>query len=155
MAIATLYNWLKFLHVLAAMVWVGGLTALAAFSIHVRRGGEPDAVARFVRSLRVIGPLTLAPSAILVVALGSWMVADSSAWDLGQTWVSLGLALLVAAVAVGIGFLSRKAIAAERAVAAGDHAGAARELARWSAGIVVVLVLLVVATWDMVFKPGL
>jgi hypothetical protein len=51
--------------------------------------------------------------------------------------------------------LGRSALAAERAVNAGDHAEAATQLRRWSWGIGLILVLLVVATWDMVFKPGL
>jgi hypothetical protein len=37
----------------------------------------------------------------------------------------------------------------------GDDAEVASQLRRWSWGIRLILVLLVVATWDMVFKPGL
>ena len=51
-------------------------------------------------------------------------------------------------------FLSRSSRAAERAVAAGDHNQAARQLRRWAWGIGLIVLLLVVATWDMVFKPG-
>ncbi len=44
----------------------------------------------------------------------------------------------------------------ERATAeAGDDGEAARQLTRWSWGMRLILVLLLVATWDMVFKPGL
>jgi hypothetical protein len=42
-----------------------------------------------------------------------------------------------------------------RDTAAGDDREAARRLGRWSWGSRVILLLLVVATWDMVFKPGL
>jgi uncharacterized membrane protein len=153
-ALATFYDWLVFLHVLAAMVWVGGLVALIAFGTYIRRGGDRSAVARFVGSLRVIGPVVLAPSSALVVVLGIWMVIDSSAWGFGQTWVWVALVLVVAAVLVGAAFLSRSALAAERAVQAGDHDRVLRELGRWAWGIRLILVLLVVATWDMVFKPG-
>jgi hypothetical protein len=58
-------------------------------------------------------------------------------------------------VLVGAAFLSRAALAAERAVKAGEDADVASQLRRWSWGIRLILVLLVVATWDMVFKPGL
>ena len=51
----TLYDWLLFAHVLAAMVWVGGLVMLVAVGTRTRRSGDPDAIARFVRSLRVLG----------------------------------------------------------------------------------------------------
>jgi hypothetical protein len=57
----SLYDWLMFLHVLAAMVWVGGVVVLTALSGLILRSGEHAAIARFSASLRRIGPLTLAP----------------------------------------------------------------------------------------------
>jgi uncharacterized membrane protein len=137
------------------MVWVGGLVALTAFGAHALRSGEREAVARFVGSLRVVGPFVLGPASALVIAFGIWLVIDSSAWDFGQTWTWLALVLLAAAVLVGAVFLSRTALAAERAVKAGDHAEAVDQLRRWSWGVRLILLLLVAATWDMVFKPGL
>jgi uncharacterized membrane protein len=151
----SVYDWLLFAHVLAAMVWVGGLVMLVAVGTRMRRSGDQDAVARFVRSLRVLGPAVLAPAAVLLLVFGIWMVADSSAWDFGQTWVQVGVTLLIVSVLVGAAYLSRTGIAAERAVAAGDHREAARQLGRWAWGIGAILVLLVAATWDMVVKPGL
>jgi uncharacterized membrane protein len=153
--ISDLYDWLEFLHIFAAMVWLGGLAALAAFGAQALRSGERETVARFVGNLRVVGPFVLAPASALVLAIGIWMVIDSPAWDFGQTWIWLALVLLGAAVLVGAVFLSRSALAAERAVKAGDHAEAMHQLYRWSWGIRVIIILLVVATWDMVFKPGL
>ena len=154
MPLASLYEWLMFLHVLAAMVWVGGLVTLFAFGRRTLGDADPGSVARFVGSLRVLGPAFLGPAAGLVLVLGIWMVLDSDAWDFGQTWVWLGLALLIAAALVGAIFLSRAGLAAERAVRAADNTEAVRQLRRWSVGIGVIVALLVVATWDMVFKPG-
>lgn len=68
------YQWLIFLHVLAAMVWVGGLVTLAVIADHILRNGDGEAFARFSASLRVIGPLTLAPATVAVVALGIGLV---------------------------------------------------------------------------------
>jgi hypothetical protein len=51
-------------------------------------------------------------------------------------------------------FLSRAAVGAARASEGGDQAPARRQLSRWSWGIRLILLLLVIATWDMVFKPG-
>jgi uncharacterized membrane protein len=149
-----LYDWLLFGHILGAMVWLGGLVALALLGIRARRSGDDGTIARFVGGLHVVGPAVLAPSAGLVVALGLGMVFDSAAWDFGQTWVQLALGVLVAAVVIGAAYLSRVGIAAERAVQAGDRVEAARQLGRWSWGIGAILLLLLVATWDMVFKPG-
>ena len=152
---ATLYDWLLFLHIVAAMVWVGGVVVLNVLATHVLRSGDPDAVARFTASLGVIGPFTLAPAVVALLALGIAMVADSDAWAFGQTWIVLGLGLFAAASVVGAAFQSRAAIGAQRAASAGEAGEAARQLARWSWGMRLILVLLLVTTWDMVFKPGL
>jgi hypothetical protein len=77
MALASLYDWLLLLHIVAAMVWLGGLVALSVISTLVLRGGEFEAVARFVAGLPVIGPLTLAPASAAVVGFGAWLVVDS------------------------------------------------------------------------------
>jgi hypothetical protein len=83
------------------------------------------------------------------------MVLDNTAWGFGQAWVQVAVGLFVAAFAVGAVHQSRAAILADRAAARGDYAAARRHLVRWSWGYGVVVLLLVVITWDMVFKPGL
>jgi uncharacterized membrane protein len=153
--IAALPDWLLFGHVLAAMVWIGGIVVLGALAIQVLRDDDPTATGRYLAGLRRIGPLVLAPAPVLLVVFGLWLVGDSSAWDFGQTWVQAGLGLFVAAFLVGAAHQSRAALAAERAASRGDHAEAARRLRRWAWGMALIVVLLVAATWDMVFKPGL
>jgi uncharacterized membrane protein len=149
-----MYDWLVFVHVLAAMVWLGGITVLGAFAIRILRAADPAAVGRFLGTLRWVGPLVLAPAPVLVVGFGVWAVADSDAWDFGQLWAQLGLGLFTAAFLVGAAHQSRAAIAAERAAAQGDAATATRYLRRWAWGMAAILALLVAATWVMVFKPG-
>lgn len=151
---AGLYQWLLFLHVLAAMIWVGGLVLLVALSAQVLRSSDPDAVARFSATLPKLGPLVLAPSTIAVVALGIGLVVDSDgAWDFGQGWVVLALVLFALAFLIGAVFQSRSALAVQRAVDGGNRELAARQLHRWAWGMRAILLLLVVITWDMVAKP--
>jgi uncharacterized membrane protein len=152
---AGLYDWLLFAHVLAAMVWVGGGVMLAALAVTAIRSDDPAAVARLVGSLRVVGPAVLAPATIAVFGLGLWMVLDSAAWDFGQTWIQLALGLFAAAFVVGVVHQARTALAADRAIAGGDHDEARRQLVRWTWGYALVVLLLVVIAWDMTFKPGL
>jgi uncharacterized membrane protein len=153
--LADIYDWLVLAHVLAAMAWFGSLVVLAAFAALILRGGEPAEAGRFIGKLRVIGPLALAPAPIVLLAAGLGLVGDSDAWDFGQGWVQLGLGLFAAAFLVGAAHQSRTALAAERAAARGDHDAAAAQLRRWAWGTALMLALIVVATWDMVFKPGL
>jgi uncharacterized membrane protein len=129
---ASLTDWLRVLHLLAAMIWVGGAVTLSALTIQVLRSGERDAIARFVRSVRMIGPLVLAPATVGVAGFGIWLVIDSDSWNFGQTWVWLGLALLTAAFLVGAVFQTQTMIGAQRASEASDYDEAARQLGRWS-----------------------
>jgi uncharacterized membrane protein len=154
-AAQTLYDWLLFLHVLAAMVWLGGGIMLSVTAARVLRDPEPGAVARSTASLRVVGPLVLAPATIAVVGLGIGLVVDTDAWDFGQLWVQLGLGLFAGAFLIGAIFQSRTALAAARAAARDDGAEARRQLRRWAWGYRLILLLLIVATWDMTTKPGL
>ena len=145
-----MYDWLVFLHVLAAMVWLGGITVLGAFAVRILRSGDP--VGPFLASLRRIGPLVLAPAPVALLGFGIWAALDS--WDFGDLWIQLGLGLVAAAFLVGAAHQSRAALAAERAARDGDHASAVRWLRRWAWGMGVIVALLVGATWVMVFKPG-
>jgi uncharacterized membrane protein len=150
---AALYDWLLLLHILAAMAWLGGITVVGAFAVRILRTREPGATASFLGSLRVLGPIVLAPAPVILLAMGIWMVADQ--WDFGQTWITIAFALFAAAFLIGAAHQSRAAIAAERAAHEGDDATALRHLRRWAYGMAVILALLIAATWDMVFKPGM
>ena len=155
MTAAGLQDWLLLGHVLASMVWIGGIVVLGAFATRILRAADASATGEFLASLRRIGPVVLAPAPVALVAFGVWLVADSDAWDFGQRWVLIALGVFAAAFLVGAAHQSRAALAAERAAARGDAREAARQLRRWAWGMGVIVALLVVATWDMVFKPGL
>jgi len=155
MTAVTRYDWLLFAHIVAAMVWVGGAVLLSVLALQALRSTDPSVLDRFVGNLRVIGPRVFAPSVVALVGFGVWLVIDSAAWNFDQTWIQIALGLFAGAFLVGAVFLSRAAVLAERAVARGDHADAVRQVQRWSWGYGLVVLLLVVATWDMVVKPGL
>jgi len=150
-----LSDWLLFGHILAAMVWLGGVVVLGALCVRALRDPDPEAAGRFTGTLRAIGPVVMAPAPVLLIAFGVWLVAESPAWDFGQGWIELAFGLFAAAFLVGAAHQSRTAIAAERASAQGERDEAVRQLRRWVWGMAVILALLVVTAWDMVFKPGL
>jgi uncharacterized membrane protein len=153
--LAALSDWLLFSHLLAAMVWLGGGLLLAATALATLRGGDPAAVARFVRSLSVLGPALLAPAAVLTPGLGVWLTLDDTAWGFDQTWVRVAVGLVVLAIAIGAGHQSRVTLAAQRAIERDDHGEARRQLVRWARGYALVVAVLAGIAWDMVFKPGL
>jgi uncharacterized membrane protein len=148
-------DWVHLVHIVASMLWVGGVVTLAALAFQIQRLHEPEAIARFLGGLRIVGPAVLAPGPVLLLATGIWSVTRSDAWGFGQPWIWLALLLLGVAFLFGAAFQSRIAINAERAARSGDAPKAARLLARWTWGSLLILSLLLLATWDMVFKPGL
>jgi uncharacterized membrane protein len=154
-ATQTLYDWLLFLHVLAAMIWLGGGVMLAVTAARVLRDSDPGTVGRFTATLRSTAPFVLAPATLAVLAVGIGLVVDSDAWDFGQLWVQVGVGLFAAAFVIGAAWQSRTAIASTRAAERGDDAEARRQLRRWLAGYGLIVLLLVVADWDMTTKPGL
>jgi uncharacterized membrane protein len=146
-------DWLHLVHIVASMIWVGAVITLSALAIQIQREADAEAVARFIGSLRKIGPIVFAPGPLLLLATGIWSVTRSEEWDFGQTWVWLSLVLLGSAFLFGAAFQSRVAIRAGRAADARDEREASRQLTRWTRGSLLILAILLVTTWDMVFKP--
>jgi putative copper export protein len=68
--VMSLDEWIHLVHTVASMLWVGGLVTLIALSTQIRRVGDSDAVGRFLGSLRVVGPVVLAPGPLLLLATG-------------------------------------------------------------------------------------
>jgi uncharacterized membrane protein len=152
---ADLYDWLMFLHILAAMVWVGGALTVSLLAARVLRSRDAAAISQLIGNLQFIGPLVFAPAMAGVLAFGIWMVVDSSAWSFSQAWLVIALALFAAALLVGVVFQSRAAIGAKRAAETGDSQQAGRLLHRWIWGMRLIFLLLVIIAWDMSIKPGL
>ena len=152
MRLATFYDWLLLVHILAAMVWLGGLAVLSALVTHIVPARDVERARDLLSGLRVVGPLLFAPAPAILLGAGIWLVLKG--WDFGDGWVVFALVLFAVVFLVGAVFQNRAAMSAGRALAAGEHADAMRYLRRWSWGSRFILLLLIVATWDMTLKPG-
>jgi hypothetical protein len=132
----SLYDWLLFLHVLAAFVLVGGLATYGALVLG--RGGD---VAR--RALATPALMLWTGGAVGVLVLGIWLTLDVDGYELWDLWIVAAIVLWLAAGRVG-DLLAR----ALRDDAEPRDAGRARMLFGVMTLITVVLLL------DMIFKPG-
>jgi hypothetical protein len=150
----TLHQWLLFGHILGAMAWLGGGVVLALLAARVRRREDVAAYRDFAGTLTFVGPRVLMPGVIAVLVFGLWMVLEDPGWDFGQLWIQVAIGLFAAAFVIGALYLSRVGIQLGRAEAV-DVVGQRRLVDRWLTGYGVVLLILLVAVWDMVFKPGL
>ena len=152
----TLDNWLHFGHVLAAMTWVGGGLILSVIGLRARSSSRPAAVREFAVVLPYVGIRVLMPAVILVLVTGVWMVIVSAEWHFSRFCVLFALGLFAVAFLIGAVYLSRVGIQMERLAntQTDDASMGTRLLNRWLAGYGIVLAVLLVAVWDMVFKPG-
>jgi uncharacterized membrane protein len=99
----TTYTVLKTVHVLAAVAWVGGGALLVMLLARARRAGDSGTLVALVRQLQFVGPRVFAPSGLVLVGTGIWMVLDgdgrrtprrratragSSTWRAWTSWCS-------------------------------------------------------------------
>ncbi len=145
--------WLHFLHILSAIVWVGGGLVLSVLGGRVRSSKDPGAIPEFAQTLTYVGTRVLLPAVVGTLVFGVWMVLENANWNFRQFWVLFAIGLFVLAFLIGAVYLGRVGIQLQR-LGAGDANGPAL-LGRWLIGYRVVLLVLLIAVWDMVFKPGM
>jgi uncharacterized membrane protein len=152
----TLNLWLQVGHVAGAIAWLGGGLTLFVLGLRARSSDDPTAVREFGRVLAYVGPRVLVPGVLAVLVFGILMVLTGDTWTFSQAWILIGLGLFAATFLIGVGYLSRLGIRLARVEQEAEGAPEQRALVdRWLAGYGVVLVLLAVAVWDMIVKPGL
>jgi len=151
------YNSLKFVHVLSAVVWVGGAATLQVFAIRITASGDGLRMAAFAQDAEFVGNRIYLPSSIILLVSGIFTIRESSgAWSYDQTWVQVGLAMIVVSIAIGAGFIGPEAGRIARAI--DQHGPASAEVRHHINRIFLVsrfeLVLLLIVIFDMVVKPG-
>jgi uncharacterized membrane protein len=151
----TLWDVLKSAHVLFAAFWVGGgfVLNLAINMAFVSR--DPARQSMILRTAAVIGQRVFTPLALIVVAVGAWMVLRyDDVYDFGDFWISYGLGFFVLTFIVGAGFLGPRSEKTAELIDSGAGEDAVRQVAlplRMVAAIDSVLLWSVVVV--MVVKP--
>jgi hypothetical protein len=148
------YQFLIFLHIAAAAIWIGAAVRQVVES-PVVEGGQPVARAMWHRTQVALGTRLFAPAAIVVLASGIWMVLINENVGFGTPFVSIGFLVVIAGAAVGPAVFGRRAEAAAALLDEGDTQGAA-DIARRTRPIEFLdLGLLFVALAAMVWKWGM
>ena len=151
------YNSLKFVHVLSAVVWVGGACTLQTFAIRINGTGDGARMATFAKDAEFVGNRIYLPSSIILLVSGIFTIHESGgAWSYDQTWVQIGLAMILVSIAIGAGFLGPEAGRIARAIERDgvDSPEAKRHINRIFVVSRFELALLLLVIFDMVVKPG-
>ena len=92
------------IHVVAAVIWVGGDVTLTTIGIVFERRGEGDTLAALGRMGTWIGTRVYTPVLFVVIGFGIALMHEADI-DYGQFWVIFGLIGWAIAAVVGIGFV--------------------------------------------------
>ncbi len=151
------YSAFKFVHVLSAVVWVGGACIVQVYAFLAVRTNDPVRVAAFAGDTEFVGTRIFIPSSLILLVSGVFTVHESGGgWSYSQGWVQFGLAIIVLSIAVGAGYLGPESgrIARPPRAAASSRprcrrASAASSSCRGSSSCCCCAVI-----FDMVVKPG-
>jgi uncharacterized membrane protein len=151
----TLYLLLKFVHVAAIIVWVGGIFALTLLNAHAAGSGNAAAQVEMGRLSDYFGRVAIGPAMIVAVLAGI-----ATAWRIGfpfsSLWIVWGLVGFVLSGAL-IGFIGRTAREFGDVRAGAGQGAAQAESIRGRLLTLNALNILILASvvWAMIFKPAL
>ena len=150
------YGFLKLLHVVSVIVWVGGVAALSVVAWRMRNERNRPVLTALLRQASTYGERVAGPASFIVLLTGPMMVGMAHI-GFGTFWVLLGFAGLTAHFWIGATALRRRtsALLQLSSNGSGDDAAilvAARRL--WSAQLIYLAIMAAVVA-AMVLKPTL
>ncbi len=145
-----LHEWLLFIHIVGAIVFVGG-----GITLGVQVLGAGRAPRQFLDMAELSGR-AIGVGAVVTLLSGIALVLESDVWSFSMGFVLFGIATIVISGAVDALYFRKQTAAIGAAIVEGGpespevHAGLLR-VARANA---IVILLYVATIWAMVFKPG-
>jgi uncharacterized membrane protein len=151
----TLYEWLVLIHVVMAVVWIGGGAVLNILAIRVQRAEDPERLVALGRDVEWVGLRVFTPVSALLLVVGIWAASEGN-WDFADAWISIGFTGFAVSFLAGILFFGPESGRIAKLVQA---EGAASPAVRTRLGRLLVftrieLLILLVVIWAMVTKPG-
>lgn len=150
-----LYNFLKFVHVAASIVWVGGMVAIAVLNARLAREGDAAVLGSVARQSAFFGQAVMGPAALTTLLAGIGMVALTG----GRVpfWVAWGLVGVFGSMALGATVVRRASqeMAGLVRESTGDDPRLAAVRRRLAVAGVLNIALLLSTVAAMVFKPTL
>ena len=142
------------IHVLAAVIWVGG-SVLALTLGYYLRGRDIETRVEYTRWTEWLGPRLFAPASIAVIIAGPLLV-DEIGYDFDQTWLTLGFIGWGISFIFGVGFYPREGARREKLI---EQHGVGHELVAKSINRVLTVatidtLVVVLVVIDMTTKPG-
>jgi len=143
------------IHVLAAVIWVGGSVMMLAIGYYLRGRDLPTRV-EFTRWTEWVAPRLIAPASIAVIIAGPLLV-DEIGYGFDQIWLHVGFAGWFLSFILGVAFYPREGRRRERLIEKHDsrHESVAASVDRVLTVATVDTLIVVLVVVDMTVKPGL
>jgi uncharacterized membrane protein len=93
------YELVKYVHILCAIIWVGGAAYSQILGVLVMRSGDPTDVPKLANNFARIGTMVFLPASIILFLAGLFMTVNR--WAFTQTWISIAIALWLVSVISG------------------------------------------------------
>ncbi len=110
----TWYEFLLFVHISGAIIWIGGSFLFQVYGMVELRSGDAGVIARFAGNAGRIGERLFTPTSLVVVLAGIALMVDGD-WPWGRLWVLFALIAFAASFAVGVTVLAPTAKRIEQA----------------------------------------
>ncbi|HEY6608265.1 MAG TPA: DUF2269 family protein, partial [Candidatus Limnocylindria bacterium] len=102
-----MYQLLLLVHIVCAVVWVGGAVYTQILAVLAARSTDPTELPRLARHFEVIGSRVFVPAAVVLLVAGAAMTVQ--AWSFGQAWIALSVGLWVLSAVAGAIYLGPRA----------------------------------------------
>jgi uncharacterized membrane protein len=99
------YSVFKAVHVLFAVVWVGGGVSIMIHAIRAQTARDADGIVTVAKQAAFMGEKVFAPVGLVTFLMGIAMMINTN-WGWSHFWVIIGLLGYASTFVVGIGFLS-------------------------------------------------
>ena len=100
----TWYTFFKSIHVITAVIWIGGAAMIQAYAFRIIRTGDGKRQADFAKDTEIVGMRVFMPSSLLLFLAAIGLMANGN-WSWGQNWTVLGLIAFALSFVIGAGFL--------------------------------------------------
>jgi uncharacterized membrane protein len=97
----TWYEFFLFVHITAAVIWLGGAFTFQMYGWVVRRGGDPGEIALFAGRAGHLSERMFVPASLTVILAGIALMINGN-WDWDQLWVIFALVTFAASFLTGV-----------------------------------------------------
>ena len=150
----TRYELLVFLHIAAAIVWLGAGFLMTVLVLGAARAGDRPREAGYHRDAGWLAPRVFIPASMATLVLGILLTIDGP-WEFGTLWIVIALAGWAASFALGFFYFKPEGerIGALVQEHGPSHPEVDRRIHRLNVVDRIQLVVLFLVVGDMVIKP--